>query len=237
MSPDPADLRLSSYAFDLPESFIAQRPVEPRHAARLLAVEPLSAVGHAHAIGFSNQPASTAAVGSEQATTPCVDAVPLSCAVTASSGESDDALIDARLDATGSGAAPCRHLSVWDLQAELRPGDLLVVNNTRVLKARLQARRASGGAVELLVLEPAGLATPLPPEVTAGPSDWLCLARPAKRLQPGEVLFSQGQPGGCLWVLGRGCEVSLTAQSDPSRPPVHLATLTEGQTLGGDVAH
>jgi S-adenosylmethionine:tRNA ribosyltransferase-isomerase len=58
------------------------------------------------------------------------------------------------------------------------------VNNTRVLKARLHARRPSGGSVELLVLEPAGA------------SDWLCLARPAKRLKPGEVLQLEhdGQP-------------------------------------------
>ena len=115
MATDPADLRLSSYVFDLPETFIAQRPVEPRHSARLLAVEPEPTVS-------------------------------------------------------------CRHLTVWDLQRELQPGDLLVVNNTRVLKARLQVRRPSGGAVELLVLEP------------VSGSDWLCLARPAKRLKPGEVL-------------------------------------------------
>jgi S-adenosylmethionine:tRNA ribosyltransferase-isomerase len=77
---------------------------------------------------------------------------------------------------------------VWDLQDELRPGDLLVVNNTRVLRARLQARRPSGGLVELLVLEPAGLATPLEAPFAPAPSDWLCLARPARRLRPGEVL-------------------------------------------------
>ena len=41
--PDPADLSLSSYCYDLPESSIAQRPVEPRHAARMLAVAPCSA--------------------------------------------------------------------------------------------------------------------------------------------------------------------------------------------------
>ncbi|MFM7512226.1 MAG: S-adenosylmethionine:tRNA ribosyltransferase-isomerase, partial [Cyanobium sp.] len=100
----PADQRLSSYDFHLPQERIAQRPVEPRHGARLLAVDPL-----------------------------------------------------------GSGPAPhVRHLRVWDLQRELRPGDLLVVNDTRVLRARLQARRPSGGAVELLVLEswqPPGAAT------------------------------------------------------------------------------
>jgi S-adenosylmethionine:tRNA ribosyltransferase-isomerase len=119
MSTDPLDQRLSSYVFDLPETFIAQRPVEPRHAARLLAVAPAPEL---------------------------------------------------------SSPFPCRHLTVWDLQQELRPGDLVVVNNTRVLKARLQARRPTGGAVELLVLEPVAA------------SDWVCLARPAKRLQPGEVL-------------------------------------------------
>jgi S-adenosylmethionine:tRNA ribosyltransferase-isomerase len=132
-SPDPADLCLSSYGYDLPESSIAQRPVEPRHAARMLVVPPCSA------------------------------------------------------SAAEESAAP-RHLSVWDLQNELRPGDLLVVNNTRVLRARLQARRPSGGLVELLVLEPAGLATPLEAPFAPAPSDWLCLARPARRLRPGEVL-------------------------------------------------
>ncbi|WP_398320549.1 tRNA preQ1(34) S-adenosylmethionine ribosyltransferase-isomerase QueA [Vulcanococcus sp.] len=130
MPSDPADQWLSSYVFDLPEAFIAQRPVEPRHAARLLAVDPGERVG-------------------------------------------------------------CRHLTVWDLQQELQAGDLLVVNNTRVLKARLQVRRASGGQVELLVLEP----------VTG--SDWLCLARPAKRLKPGELLQLEhaGQPPIALEVI------------------------------------
>jgi S-adenosylmethionine:tRNA ribosyltransferase-isomerase len=145
----PEDQRLSSYAFELPEDLIAQRPVEPRHAARLLVVEPLAAAAGNRA-------------SSEVGTT---------------GGD------------TGAGPGPqARHSSVWDLQEELRPGDLLVVNDTRVLRARLQARRASGGAVELLLLEPAGLATPLASAFTPGPSDWLCLARPAKRLRPGEVL-------------------------------------------------
>ena len=36
---DSADQRLSSYDFHLPDDRIAQRPLEPRHAARLLAVE------------------------------------------------------------------------------------------------------------------------------------------------------------------------------------------------------
>ena len=83
-----------------------------------------------------------------------------------------------------------RHRRVWDLSEELRPGDLLVVNDTRVLKARLRAQRASGGSIEILVLEPwrpEGSAQPEP-----GAADWLCLLRPAKRVRLGEWLELQG---------------------------------------------
>ena len=62
-----------------------------------------------------------------------------------------------------------------DLELLLEPGDLLVGNNTRVMACRLQATRATGGAVELLVLEP-------------GPGNVRALARPAKKLQPGDLL-------------------------------------------------
>ena len=73
-----------------------------------------------------------------------------------------------------------RHRTVWDLLEELQPGDLLVVNDTRVLKARLKVRRSGGGLSELLVLEP------------RGEGRWLCLARPAKRMRPGDVLSIDG---------------------------------------------
>jgi S-adenosylmethionine:tRNA ribosyltransferase-isomerase len=94
------------------------------------------------------------------------------------------------------GPEGCRHQTVWELQQLLKPGDLLVVNNTRVLKARLQARRASGGAVELLVLEP------------VEGSDWLCLAKPAKRLKPGEILQMEhpGQPPQPLEIVATDAE-------------------------------
>ena len=80
----------------------------------------------------------------------------------------------------GLGVAPPRHGQVWDLLEELQSGDLLVVNDTRVLKARLNVRRAGGGLSELLVLEPRGQGL------------WLCLARPAKRMRPGDVLTIDG---------------------------------------------
>ena len=64
---------------------------------------------------------------------------------------------------------------VSDLPQLLRSGDLLVINDTKVLPARLFARRASGGAVELLL------------EGAEGP--WVeGLARPARRLKAGESL-------------------------------------------------
>ncbi len=57
----------------------------------------------------------------------------------------------------------------------LLPGDLLVVNDTRVMPARIRARRRSGASVELLLLGP-------------GPGEVAALARPARRLKIGEIL-------------------------------------------------
>src|SRR5262249_36863005 len=62
-------------------------------------------------------------------------------------------------------------------------GDLLVVNDTKVIPARIFGRTATGGAVELLLVRPTG-------EFASG-SDaetWLCLGKPARRLRPGTQL-------------------------------------------------
>ncbi len=74
------------------------------------------------------------------------------------------------------------HSRFCRLPAFLRNGDLLVVNDSRVLPARLRGiREPSGGAVELLLLR----------ELVA--NTWLCLARPAKRLRLGDRLaFGDG---------------------------------------------
>ncbi|MBL8861322.1 MAG: tRNA preQ1(34) S-adenosylmethionine ribosyltransferase-isomerase QueA [Planctomycetes bacterium] len=66
-----------------------------------------------------------------------------------------------------------RHLHVRDLPEVLAAGDLLVVNDTRVRPARLLGRRATGGALEILLVEPRadGL--------------WRALVKPAARLVPG----------------------------------------------------
>ena len=110
-------MRLDDFDYRLPDDRIAQSPVEPRDAARLL-----------------------------------VD--------------------------RGSEAPSHRH--VRDLPDVLRAGDLVVVNETKVIPARLGLRRATGGAAEVLLLEP------LDGERVV----WEALIRPAKRLRPGEVLSS-----------------------------------------------
>jgi S-adenosylmethionine:tRNA ribosyltransferase-isomerase len=62
------------------------------------------------------------------------------------------------------------------LPAWLRPGDLLLVNDVRVIPARLRARREDGKPAELLLVRP------------AGGTRWEALARPARRLRPGVAL-------------------------------------------------
>ncbi len=74
------------------------------------------------------------------------------------------------------------HQRFYDLVNWLSPGDLLVVNNTKVIPARLYGHKASGAAVEVLLIEP------LEPE--KGGNQWLALVRPGKRIQPGtEIVF------------------------------------------------
>jgi S-adenosylmethionine:tRNA ribosyltransferase-isomerase len=116
-------VRLADFDYDLPPGAIAQHPIEPRDAARLL-----------------------------------VDG--------------------------GPGEMPS-HRRVRDLAELLQPGDLVVVNDSRVLPARLRLRRRSGGAVEVLLLE----------ALDGEHRRWECLVRPARRLGRGEELVdAEGRP-------------------------------------------
>jgi S-adenosylmethionine:tRNA ribosyltransferase-isomerase len=103
--------------YDLPAEAIAQTPVEPRDAARLL-----------------------------------VDRGP---------------------------ARSPSHRRVADLPGLLGPGDLLVLNETRVLPARLHLTKETGGAVEVLLLEAEG-----------DERTWSALVRPSRRVAPGTVLVA-----------------------------------------------
>ncbi len=86
-----------------------------------------------------------------------------------------------------TGAIEHRHFA--DLTAYLKPGDVLVQNDTRVIAARLWAERPTGGKVEILLLNPAG--------GVEGPNTWECLARPGRRAPVGmRLLFGGGRMSG-----------------------------------------
>ncbi len=74
------------------------------------------------------------------------------------------------------------HRHFYDIIDYLNPGDCLVMNDSRVLPARLLGHRPTGGAVEVLLLR------------DLGNGEWECLAKPGRKMQVGqEVIFGEGQ--------------------------------------------
>ncbi len=132
-------MRTDELDYELPEELIAQTPIEPRDAARLL-----------------------------------VD--------------------------RGPGRTPSDH-AVAELADLLRPDDLLVVNETRVLPARVAIRRDSGGTGEVLLLEPVDPAIlEAAGAVEDDPEWWQALCRPSRKLQVGQVV--QAQVGDLRFEIG-----------------------------------
>ncbi len=78
----------------------------------------------------------------------------------------------ARLLVVDRSSGHLAHLHFYDLTHLLRPGDVLVVNDSRVIPARLHAHKPSGGRVEILLLKP------------VAPQVWDCLVG-GKRIRPG----------------------------------------------------
>jgi len=140
---------MSAYDYGLPESAIAQVPVEPRSRARLL-------VGPGVVAG-----------------------------------------------ATPAGA------TVADLPRLLRPGDVLVVNDTRVLAARLDLVKSTGGRAEVLLLEALGV-----PDA-AGATEWEALVRPGRRLAPGTLLHERNGSDGSGPPTSPVVEVGEPLDPDP----------------------
>ena len=139
-------MRLTDFDYELPVERIAQVPIEPRDAARLLVDRGRSAPGHLH---------------------------------------------------------------VHDLPTVLEDGDLLVVNDTKVVPARLRLHRDTGGAAEVLLLEP----------ISDDRHTWEAMIRPARKLRIGERLVDAA--GEALVEIGRRTdtgdtwEVTIVAEGDP----------------------
>ena len=75
-----------------------------------------------------------------------------------------------------------KHQHFYDIIEYLRPGDCLVMNDSRVLPARLLGHRPTGGAVEVLLLR------------DLGSKRWECLCKPGRKMQVGhEVIFGDGE--------------------------------------------
>jgi S-adenosylmethionine:tRNA ribosyltransferase-isomerase len=105
-------------------------------------------------------------------------------------------LLVLRPESSPSGAPPFEHRRFHDLPEYLRPGDLLVLNESRVLPVRLLGRKPTGAACEVLLLRP----------VDETLLRWEALVRPGSKLKPGrrvivapgalEVVVEAGLPDG-----------------------------------------
>ena len=74
------------------------------------------------------------------------------------------------------------HRHFFDVTDYLHPGDCLVLNDSRVLPARLIGAKPTGGSVELVLLR------------DLGEGKWECLSRPGRKTRPGaEILFGDGE--------------------------------------------
>ena len=74
------------------------------------------------------------------------------------------------------------HRHFYDIKQYLRKGDCLVLNDSRVLPARLIGARPTGGSVELVLLK------------DLGDGCWECLSRPGRKTKPGqEIIFGNGE--------------------------------------------
>ena len=85
------------------------------------------------------------------------------------------------------------HRHFYELPEYLREGDCLVLNDTRVLPARLLGCRSSGGGVELVLLR------------DLGEGRWECLSRPGRKTKPGTLLqFGDGELTATVEAVAEG---------------------------------
>jgi S-adenosylmethionine:tRNA ribosyltransferase-isomerase len=151
---------LAAFDFELPPDRIAQSPVRPRDAARLLCVRPVNRQGHL---------------------------MPRTAGFDADGQATDRVRLADRF--------------VHDLPQLLRPGDVMVVNDTRVIPAQLTAWRGSA-RVGITLDQPQ-------PDGT-----WHALARNARRLHPGDSLRFDGGGELTAVVTARDPDGGVTLQFD-----------------------
>jgi S-adenosylmethionine:tRNA ribosyltransferase-isomerase len=122
---------------------------------------------------------------------------------------------ESRLPVYERASGDIRHRRFSELAEELSPDELVVVNDTRVIPARLRLRRPGGGEAEVLLLEHVG-----PDGI------WEGLARPSRRLRPGQRLG----PVELLEPLGEG-RWRLRLEGEPAGeaplPPYITETLDD----------
>src|SRR3970040_491921 len=157
-------LRVDEFAYELPTEPLAQAPVDPRDAARLL-------------------------------------------------------LLDR---ATSSPGRPALTHRTFDAVGELlRPGDLLVVNDSRVIPARLPATRPGGGSAEILLLRPG----------EGDDASWEALVRPSRRIPVGASLILRSGdrvevgpalPGGLRAVRFARDPMAVMAEAGESPLPPYI---------------
>jgi S-adenosylmethionine:tRNA ribosyltransferase-isomerase len=154
-----------------------------------------------------------------------------------------------RLMTLDCGSGAIGHRVFRDLPGLLRPGDVLVVNDSKVFPARLHVRKSTGGAVELLFLRPVQPAGEVGeegrsldaggPSVGAAPERWEALARPSRRLRSGMTLMTAGGDelllhaplDGGRWLVDAAGDRSvlslLEAQGQLPLPPYIHAPLSD----------
>jgi len=108
------------------------------------------------------------------------------------------------------------HQQFFNLPQWLRPGDLLVVNDTKVIPARLLGETAQGQPVESLLLQ----------EIT--PRRWLALVKPGKRFRPGAELFFPSPANLELAPL----KATVVDRDDATGGRILEFALPPGQSLG-----
>lgn len=105
---------------------------------------------------------------------------------------------------------PVGHRLTRDFPDLVGPGDVVVLNDTKVLAARVHLHKSTGGAVEVLVLEPV--------ECGDGRDWWEAMVRPSRRVEPGTELVDHvglpvlevGPPTGQGTRLVRAVGVGMT---------------------------